>query len=90
MTKTLNYIIFFSSTKIRIFFSATLGIRILIYLWFIYQNVSNNYKGTTISLERGGGMFFFLKNILIPNVAEKSRFWKKMKIKEITIENDKH
>jgi hypothetical protein len=29
MTKTLNQIIFFSSTKIRIFFSATLGIRIL-------------------------------------------------------------
>ena len=28
MTKTLNQIIFFSSTKIRIFFSATLGIRI--------------------------------------------------------------
>jgi hypothetical protein len=28
MTKTLNHIILFSSTKIRIFFSATLGIRI--------------------------------------------------------------
>jgi hypothetical protein len=28
MTKTLNQIILFSSTKIRIFFSATLGIRI--------------------------------------------------------------
>ena len=28
MTKTLNQNIFFSSTKIRIFFSATLGIRI--------------------------------------------------------------
>ena len=28
MTKTMNQIIFFSSTKIRIFFSATLGIRI--------------------------------------------------------------
>ena len=28
MTKTLNQIIFYSSTKIRIFFSATLGIRI--------------------------------------------------------------
>ena len=28
MSKTLNHIIFFSSTKIRIFFSATLGIRI--------------------------------------------------------------
>ena len=28
MTKTLNQIIFFSSTKIRLFFSATLGIRI--------------------------------------------------------------
>jgi hypothetical protein len=28
MTKTLNQIIFFSSTKIRIFFSATVGIRI--------------------------------------------------------------
>ena len=28
MTKTLNQIIFFSSNKIRIFFSATLGIRI--------------------------------------------------------------
>ena len=28
MTKTLNQIIFFSSTKIRIFFSVTLGIRI--------------------------------------------------------------
>ena len=27
MTKTLNQIIFFPSTKIRIFFSATLGIR---------------------------------------------------------------
>ena len=30
MTKTLNHIIFFSSTKIRICFSATLGIRIFI------------------------------------------------------------
>jgi hypothetical protein len=30
MTKTLNQIIFFSSTKIRIFFSATLGIRIFV------------------------------------------------------------
>ena len=30
MTKTLNQIIFFSSTKIRIFFSATLGIRIFL------------------------------------------------------------
>ena len=29
MTKTLNHNIFFSSTKIRIFFSATLGIRII-------------------------------------------------------------
>ena len=28
MTKKMNQIIFFSSTKIRIFFSATLGIRI--------------------------------------------------------------
>ena len=28
MSKTLNQIILFSSTKIRIFFSATLGIRI--------------------------------------------------------------
>ena len=28
MTKTLNQIIFFFSTKIRIFFAATLGIRI--------------------------------------------------------------
>ena len=28
MTKTLNQIIFFSSTKIRIYFSATLGIKI--------------------------------------------------------------
>ena len=38
MTKTLNHIIFFSSTKIRIFFSATLGIkyffRMLIFLFF--------------------------------------------------------
>jgi hypothetical protein len=31
MTKTLNQIIFFSSTKIRIFFSATLGIRIFFF-----------------------------------------------------------
>ena len=31
MTNTLNQIIFFSSTKIRIFFSATLGIRIFFY-----------------------------------------------------------
>jgi hypothetical protein len=30
MTKTLNQIIFFSSTKIRIFFSATLRIRIFV------------------------------------------------------------
>ena len=30
MTKTMNQIIFFSSTKIRIFFSATLGIRIFV------------------------------------------------------------
>ena len=31
MTKTLNQIIFFSSTKIRIFFSTTLGIRIFFF-----------------------------------------------------------
>ena len=31
MTKTLNQIIFFPSTKIRIFFSATLGIRIIFF-----------------------------------------------------------
>ena len=30
MTKTLNQIIFFSSAKIRIFFSATLGIKIFL------------------------------------------------------------
>jgi hypothetical protein len=30
MTKTLNHIILFSSTKIRIFVSATLGIRIFV------------------------------------------------------------
>ena len=30
MTKTLNQIIFFSFTKIRIFFSATFGIRIFL------------------------------------------------------------
>ena len=34
MTKTLNQIIFFFSTKIRIFFSAKLGIRI-----FFYENI---------------------------------------------------
>ena len=34
MTKTLNQIIFFSSTKIRIFFSATLGIKI----FFVEKN----------------------------------------------------
>ena len=32
MTKTLNHIIFFSSTKIRIFFSATLGTRIFFFI----------------------------------------------------------
>ena len=37
MTKTLNQIIFFSSTKIRIFFSATLGIRI----FFLERNHSH-------------------------------------------------
>jgi hypothetical protein len=31
MTKTLNQIIFFSSTKIRILFSATLGIRMFFF-----------------------------------------------------------
>ena len=36
MTKTLNQIIFFPSTKIRIFFSATLGIRIL----FLEKNIT--------------------------------------------------
>jgi hypothetical protein len=34
MTKTLNQNIFFSSTKIRIYFSATLGIRI----FFFFKN----------------------------------------------------
>jgi hypothetical protein len=40
MTKTLNQIIFFSSTKIRIFFSATLGIFAMgnIYITFIIHN----------------------------------------------------
>ena len=36
MTKTLNQIIFFSSTKIRIFFSATLGIRIFFHIFAFF------------------------------------------------------
>ena len=40
MTKTLNQIIFFSSTKIRIFFSATLGIRI----FFKKKNITPHWK----------------------------------------------
>ena len=40
MTKTLNQIIFFSSTKIRIFYSATLGIRI----FFLEKNHNPPFK----------------------------------------------
>ena len=40
MTKTLNQIIFFSSTKIRIFFSATLGISI----FFLEKNHNPPFK----------------------------------------------
>ena len=40
MTKTLNQIIFFSFTKIRIFFSATLGIRI----FFLEKNHTPPFK----------------------------------------------
>ena len=40
MTKTLNQIIFFPSTKIRIFFSATLGIRI----FFLEKNHTPPFK----------------------------------------------
>jgi hypothetical protein len=52
MTKTLNQIIFFSSTKIRIFFSATSGIRIFTSklekiqeraLRFIYDDFVSSY-----------------------------------------------
>ena len=44
MTKTLNQIIFFSSPKIRIFFSAALGIRI----FFLQKN--HNYSKQFMSL----------------------------------------
>ena len=37
MTRTLKQIIFFFSTKIRIFFSATLGIRIFFFRKFVYK-----------------------------------------------------
>ena len=48
MTKTLNQIIFFSSTKIRIFFSATLGIRI----FFQKKNITLPFKlnGRSLSI----------------------------------------
>ena len=48
MTKTLNQIIFFSSTKIRICFSATLGIRIFFWTtqeleYIFFQNIILGY-----------------------------------------------
>ena len=53
MTKALNQIIFFSSTKIRIFFSATLGIRI----FFQKKTITPSFKlngRSLIKLIRGG------------------------------------
>jgi hypothetical protein len=49
MTKTLNQIIFFSSTKIRIFFSATLGIRIFFGKKTITSNLNNMHEQTIIT-----------------------------------------
>ena len=46
MTKTLNHIIFFSSTKTRIFFSATLGIRI--FFWKKNHNPPFKLNGRSL------------------------------------------
>ena len=61
MTKTLNQIIFFSSTNIRIFFSATLGIRIFFWKKTItppplqvkwsFPNMDKNYQTDMIVLD---------------------------------------
>jgi hypothetical protein len=49
MTKTLNQVIFFSSTKIRIFFSATLGIRMVFFLKTITPPFKLNGRSLTWS-----------------------------------------
>jgi hypothetical protein len=74
MTKTLNQI-FFSSTKIRIFFSTTLGIRIFFLekkhnppppSWKFTENVESIPRilpqmETQVNIDRAKIMFFFLK-----------------------------
>ena len=56
MTKTLNQIIFFPSTKIRIFCSATLGIRI----YFQKKNITSPFKLNGRSLTHIVFFVFFL------------------------------
>ena len=76
MTKTLNQIIFFpSSTKIRIFFSATLGIRI----FFFVQNLTLGYMTKTLNHI----IFFFLhqnQNIFFSNIGNQNVFFRKKNI----------
>ena len=65
MTKTLNHIIFFSSTKIRIFFSATLGIRI-----FFQKKpfqVKWSFPNVTIIVQ---SMFQLYRKILYKHIVE--------------------
>jgi hypothetical protein len=59
MTNTLNQICFFSSTKIRIFFSATLGIRIF------FQKKTITCKLTGPSLTTGGKGSLFVKEQIL-------------------------
>ena len=62
MTKTLNQIIFFFSTKIRIFFSATLGIRI----FFLEKNHNPPFKlnGRSLSIFYFITIMLFVSNII--------------------------
>ena len=74
MTKTLNQIIFFSSTKIRIFFSATLGIRIFFLektLQVKWSVPNYNYNFTCFFYN----IFFLLKSYTVQLRLSTDIFW---------------
>jgi hypothetical protein len=59
MTKTLNQIIFFSSTKIRIFLSVTLSIRVTHYVplpGFLHYSITSPIQRTPLSTTRSSFM----------------------------------
>ena len=67
MTKTRNQIIFFSSTKIRILFSATLGIRIIFFkktITPLQVKWSVPYRKLSLNINKS---FYSSSQVLAPN-----------------------